>query len=66
MTPGFHRRTDRAGSSPAMPEEIAGDIRTFAAIGVHELIFDFRGQSIAESIERLQRFVTEVIPLAAG
>jgi hypothetical protein len=30
---------------------------------VHELIFDFRGQSIAESIERLQRFAAEVIPL---
>jgi len=44
------------------PEEIAGDIRTFAVIGVHELIFDFRGQSIAESIERLQRFAAEVIP----
>src|SRR5271157_5537795 len=28
------------------PKEIAGDISTFAAIGVHELIFDFRGQSI--------------------
>ena len=47
-------------------EEIAGDIRTFAALGVHELIFDFRGQSIAESVERLQRFVAEVVPLAAG
>jgi hypothetical protein len=30
------------------------------------LIFDFRGQSIAESIERLQRFAAEVIPLADG
>jgi len=48
------------------PDDIAGDIRTFAAIGVHELIFDFRGQSIAESIERLQWFTTDVIPLAAG
>src|SRR6267142_1183054 len=45
------------------PEQIAGDIRAFAAIGVHELIFDCRGRSIAESIERLQRFATEVIPL---
>jgi len=45
------------------PDEIAGDIRIFAAIGVHELIFDFRGQSITESIERLQRFATEVMPL---
>src|SRR6185437_9565185 len=37
-------------------EDIAGAIRTFEAIGVHELIFDCRGQSIAESIERLQWF----------
>src|SRR5216683_2611561 len=43
------------------PDDIAGDIRTFAAIGVHELIFDFRGQSVAESIERLQRFATEIV-----
>ncbi len=48
------------------PAEIADDIRTFAALGVDELIFDFRGQSIAESIERLQRFAAEVVPLAAG
>jgi len=27
------------------PAGIADDIRTFAGIGVHELIFDFRGQS---------------------
>jgi hypothetical protein len=44
-------------------DEIADDIRTFAAIGVHELIFDFRGQSIVESVERLQRFAAEVMPL---
>ena len=46
------------------PEEIAEDIRTFATIGVHELIFDFRGQAVAESIERLQRFATQIMPLA--
>ena len=57
---------DRDGSRRSfsgLPDEIAGDIRTFAAIGVHELIFDFRGSSIAESIERLQHFAAEVIPL---
>jgi probable F420-dependent oxidoreductase len=48
------------------PEQIASDIRNFAAIGVHELIFDCRGQSIAESIERLQWFVADVIPLVDG
>jgi len=30
------------------------------------LIFDFRGQSVAESTERLQRFATEVVPLVGG
>jgi hypothetical protein len=48
------------------PDDIAGDIRTFAALGVHELVFDCRGQSVAESIERLQRFAADIIPLAAG
>ena len=44
------------------PDDIAGDIRTFAAIGVHELIFDFRGSSLEESISRLRRFAAEVMP----
>jgi hypothetical protein len=48
------------------PEDIAGDIQTFAAIGVHELIFDCRGQSITESIERLHWFATDVIPRVAS
>ena len=60
---------DRDGSRRSFsgtPEEIAGDIRSFAGIGVHELVFDFRGRSIAESIECLQRFAAEVVPLAGG
>jgi hypothetical protein len=48
------------------PEQIAGDIRNFAAIGVHELIFDCRGQSIAESIDCLQWFATDAMPLVDG
>jgi hypothetical protein len=63
MTPASHRRTGPAVPFSGGPDDIAGDIRTFAGIGVHELIFDFRCQSIAESIERLQRFAAEVIPL---
>ncbi len=57
---------DRDGSRRSFSgsaHEIAGDIRSFAAIGVHELIFDFRGQTIAGSIEGLQRFAAEVMPL---
>jgi alkanesulfonate monooxygenase SsuD/methylene tetrahydromethanopterin reductase-like flavin-dependent oxidoreductase (luciferase family) len=57
---------DRDGtrrSFSGSPDDVAGDIRSFAAIGVHELILDFRGESIAESIARLQRFASEVVPL---
>jgi probable F420-dependent oxidoreductase len=60
---GIPDRDGTRRSFSGHPDDIAGDIRTFAAIGVHELIFDFRGQSIAESIERLQRFAAEVMPL---
>ena len=60
---GIPDRDGTRRSFSGKPDDIAGDIRTFAAIGVHELIFDFRGESIAESIERLQRFAAEVMPL---
>jgi probable F420-dependent oxidoreductase len=56
---------DRDGSRRSFsgsPDDIAGDISRFAAIGVHELIFDFRGHSVTETIEHLQRFATEVMP----
>jgi hypothetical protein len=36
------------------------------AIGVHELVFDCRGQSVVESIERLQWFAADVIRLVDG
>ena len=59
---------DRDGSRRSFSgsaAEIAGDIRAFAAIGVHELIFDFRAETTSESVERLQRFAAEVMPLVA-
>jgi probable F420-dependent oxidoreductase len=58
--------SDRGGnrrSFSGSPQQIAGDIRAFAGIGVHELIFDSRGQSLTESIERLKRFAGDVMPL---
>src|SRR5471030_2704164 len=60
---GIPDRDGARRSFSGTADEIAGDIRSFAAIGVHELIFDFRSESIAESIERLQRFAAEVMPL---
>ncbi len=60
---GIPDRDGTRRSFSGSPDDIAGDIRSFGAIGVHELIFDFRGESIALSIERLQRFAAEVMPL---
>ena len=57
---------DRDGSRRSFsgtPHQIAEDIRAFAKIGVHELIFDFRAESLGDSLERLQRFAADVMPL---
>jgi probable F420-dependent oxidoreductase len=43
--------------------EIARDVREFAGIGVDELIFDFRGETLAGSLERMERFAGEVMGL---
>jgi probable F420-dependent oxidoreductase len=38
------------------PQAIADDIGVFAGLGVSELIFDFRSESLAESLDRMARF----------
>jgi probable F420-dependent oxidoreductase len=38
------------------PQAIADDVAAFAGLGVSELIFDFRSESLAESLERMERF----------
>ncbi|HET9924065.1 MAG TPA: LLM class flavin-dependent oxidoreductase [Methylomirabilota bacterium] len=38
------------------PQAITDDIATYARLGVSELIFDFRSESLAESLERMERF----------
>jgi probable F420-dependent oxidoreductase len=38
------------------PGEIENDIATFARLGVSELIFDFRSEHLADSLERMERF----------
>jgi alkanesulfonate monooxygenase SsuD/methylene tetrahydromethanopterin reductase-like flavin-dependent oxidoreductase (luciferase family) len=45
------------------PEQIAADISAFAAIGVHELIFDFRADTLEDTLSRLHRFADRVMPL---
>jgi alkanesulfonate monooxygenase SsuD/methylene tetrahydromethanopterin reductase-like flavin-dependent oxidoreductase (luciferase family) len=38
------------------PEQILEDIGTYAALGVSELIFDFRSEEPKDSLERMERF----------
>jgi len=45
-------------------EQIAEDIRTYAAMGVSELTFDFRAPPLSKSLENMERFMKEVAPLA--
>src|SRR5262245_43058858 len=58
-TAGGERRPF-AGST----EQIAGDIREYAALGVSEFVFDFRSENMAESLERMERFASTVMRAA--
>ena len=40
--------------------QVQDDIDTFARLGVSELIFDFRSESLAQSVERMERFAETV------
>ena len=58
IVPGGAERRPFSGS----PQAIADDIGVFAGLGVSELIFDFRSPSLTESLERMERFATTVMP----
>ena len=45
------------------PEQVASDIRTFEQLGVRNLMMGFQGRTLAETIERMQRFMEEVARL---
>jgi probable F420-dependent oxidoreductase len=42
-------------------EQIAEDVAAYETLGVSELIFDFRSDSLAESLERMEKFAADVI-----
>lgn len=46
------------------PEQVAADIRAFEKLGVRHLMMGFQRDTLAETIERMQRFAEEVMPLA--
>jgi probable F420-dependent oxidoreductase len=49
-------RTGERRPFSGAPGEIESDIVTFARLGVSEIVFDFRGERLEESLERMERF----------
>jgi probable F420-dependent oxidoreductase len=45
------------------PAQIADDITAYEKVGVSELVFDFRSDELADSLERMERFATTVMAL---
>jgi probable F420-dependent oxidoreductase len=46
-----------------VPEQVAEDIRDFGRLGVQSLMLNFQGDTVEESLERMERFATSVRPL---
>jgi probable F420-dependent oxidoreductase len=45
-------------------DQVLGDIETYERLGVSELVFDFRSESLSESLERMERFASVLKPAA--
>ena len=45
-------------------EQVAEDIRALGALGVEHLLFNFLRSDLEESLDAMQRFADEVLPLA--
>jgi alkanesulfonate monooxygenase SsuD/methylene tetrahydromethanopterin reductase-like flavin-dependent oxidoreductase (luciferase family) len=48
------------------PEQIAGDIKAFADIGVRHFMFNFQSDTLEETLARMERFATRVRPRVEG
>jgi len=46
--------------------EVIDDIHTYEAIGISELIFDIRSNSLTESLERMDHFATDIMAHAGS
>jgi len=49
-------RTGERRPFAGSPGDIEGDIAAFAKLGVGEIVFDFRSEELAQSIERMEHF----------
>ena len=54
---------DRALAFAGSAEQVAEGIRTFEGLGVGHMTFELDGPSLDETLERMERFAAEVMPL---
>jgi probable F420-dependent oxidoreductase len=47
-------------------EQIVEDVEAYRKLGVSEIIFDLRRPGVAETLERMERFATEIMPRTRG
>lgn len=59
LVPEGHERLLFTGE----PERIAEDLRTYKAMGVAEVIFDYRSPPVSKTLENMEHFMKEVAPL---
>jgi probable F420-dependent oxidoreductase len=55
VAPGETRRPFTGSAA-----QVQDDVETFARLGVSELVFDFRSETLAQSVERMERFAEAV------
>ena len=60
--PSSGQRTTLTGDA----EQIAGDIRAFQQVGVRHLVLGFQRPTLDETLEHMERFMSEVAPLVGG
>ena len=58
VTPAGHDRLPFSGE----PDQVVEDIKAYQALGVEEVIFDFRAASYGETMSRMDHFMTKVAP----
>jgi len=56
VAPGGAERRPFTGT----PQQVADDIGTYEKLGVSELVFDFRSEHLAETLERMARFAPTI------
>jgi len=61
LVPEGHSRLLFTGT----PDRIAKDISDYQAMGVHEVVFDFRTPPASRTIENMAHFMKEVVPLVS-